>query len=65
MSLHGIVLVLSDWAGGMLLGLFFFFFVKGVSGRPSFLKSLVTVRKLSRRLARVANPREQGALQPA
>ena len=51
------MLVLSDWAGGMLFGLFIFFLVKGVSGRPSFLKSLVTVKKLSRRLARVAKPR--------
>ena len=57
LSLRGIVLVLSDWAGGLLLGFLFLFFLKGVSGRPSFLKSLVTVRKLSRRHARVAKPK--------
>ena len=35
----------------------FLFLLKGVSGRPSFLRSLVIVKKLSRRLARVAKPR--------
>ena len=53
------VLELSDWAGGMLFGLFLllFFLVKGVSGSPLFLKSLVTDRKLPRRSARVSKPR--------
>ena len=35
----------------------FLFLVKGVPGRPLFLKSLVTDRKLPRRSARVSKPR--------
>ena len=48
----------------MLFGLFLFLFflVKGVSGRPSFLKSLVTDRKLPRRSARVLRPRQARCL---
>ena len=53
MVLCGIVLVLSGWTGGILFGLFSFLLVNRVSSRPLFLKSLVTVRKLSRRFARV------------
>ena len=37
--------------------LLFLFFVKGVSGIPSFLKSLVTVRKLYMIFARIVNAR--------
>ena len=53
------VLGLSGWVGGMLFGLLLplFFLVKGVSGSPSFLKSLVTDKKLRRRSARVSKPR--------
>ena len=51
------MLVLSGLAKGVVFGFFFFFLVKGVSGRPYFLKSLVTVRKLSIRFLRVVNSR--------
>ena len=55
---------MSNWASGMLLGLFLFLFflVKGVSGRPSFLKILVTYRKLPRMSARVSRPRQARCL---
>ena len=58
------VLEMSDWAGGMLFGLFLllFFLVKGVSGSPSFLNSLVTDKKLPRRSARVSKPRPASSL---